>query len=212
MSEKTFENLRDSLLNYDSEEVVKYANEVVDKKLDAMKSIDVLVAAMDEIGVKFEKGEIFLPELMLSGEAMQAGMSVLTPALPAGEQTKSQGTYVIGTVKGDLHDIGKNIVKTMLEVSGFKVIDLGIDVPPSQFADEAVRNNADIIGASAVLSTTIPGLNDVIEHFEALKIRDKYKIMVGGGACTREYAKQIGADGYGEDAAEAVSVAKQILK
>lgn len=212
MSEKTFENLRNGLLNYDSDEVVKYANEVVDQKLDALKAIDVLVDAMDEIGVMFEKGDIFLPELMLSGEAMQAGMDILTPAIPAGEQTKSRGTYVIGTVKGDLHDIGKNIVKTMLEVSGFKVIDLGIDVPPSQFAEEAIRNNADIVGASAVLSTTIPGLNDIIEYFEALNIRDKYKIMVGGGACTREYAEQIGADGYGEDAAEAVSVAKQILK
>lgn len=212
MSEKTFENLRNGLLDYDSDEVVKYANEVVDQKLDAMKAIDVLVDAMDEIGVMFEKGEIFLPELMLSGEAMQAGMNVLTPAIPAGAQTKSQGTYVIGTVKGDLHDIGKNILKTMLDVSGFKVIDLGIDVPPSQFAEEAKRNNADIVGASAVLSTTIPGLNDIIEYFEALNIRDKYKIMVGGGACTREYAEQIGADGYGEDAAEAVSVAKQILK
>jgi corrinoid protein of di/trimethylamine methyltransferase len=212
MSEKTFENLRNGLLNYDSEEVVKFANEVVVQKLDALKAIDVLVDSMDEIGVKFEKSELFLPELMLSGEAMQAGMDILTPAIPAGEQTKSRGTYVIGTVKGDLHDIGKNIVKTMLEVSGFKVIDLGIDVPPSQFAEEAKRNNADIVGASAVLSTTIPGLNDIIEYFEALNIRDKYKIMVGGGACTREYAEQIGADGYGEDAAEAVSVAKQILK
>jgi methylmalonyl-CoA mutase cobalamin-binding domain/chain len=211
MREEIFQELRNSLLIYDGEEVARLAKEVVDKQLNVLTALDVLVTGIDEIGSKFEKNEIFLPELMLAGEAMKAGMAILTPAVPAGEATQTLGTIVIGTVRGDLHDIGKNIVKTMLQTSGFNVIDLGIDVSPGQFAEEARKNKADIVGASAVLSTTTPGLKDVIEYFEALKIREKFKIMVGGGACTREYAERIGADGYGEDAAEAVKIAKQII-
>lgn len=164
-----------------------------------------------EIGEKFGAGEVFLPELMMAGDAMKAGTEFLVSAIPEGVETPTLGTIVLGTVKGDIHNIGRNIVGSMLIAAGFNVVDIGCDVPNSAFAEAAEKHRADIIGASAIMATTIPMQKDLIDYLEALKIRHKYKIMVGGGSCTKKYAEKIGADGYGENAIEAVKIAKQLV-
>ena len=152
-----------------------------------------------------------MPELMMAAEANKSGTAILTTAIPAAEKVPTLGTFVIGTVKGDLHEIGKTIVGAMLAAAGFNIVDLGMDVPPSAFAEAAQKNKADIVGLSALMLTTIPVQRDIIEYFEALGIREKYKIMVGGGACRSEYAKKIGADAYAENAVEAVKVATKLV-
>jgi len=212
MSKKeVFDKLKVTLLGYDVEAVKKVAKEVIDEGLDPIEAIDVLTTTVRELGNKYGTGEIFLPELIMTADAMQVGTAVLTQAIPPGEETHTLGTYVIGTVKGDIHDIGKTIAGAMLSAAGFNVVDIGKDVPPSAFAEAAERNKADIVGASAIMSTTIPAQRDIVEYFEALGIRKKYKIMVGGGPCTEEYAREIGADGYGKDAMEAVKVAMKLV-
>ena len=203
--------LRDGILAYDAAAVEKAAKQAIDEGSDILKALDVLSSAIREIGDKFGAGEVFLPELMMAADAMTAGSAVLTPAIPKDAKVATLGTVVFGTVKGDIHDIGKAIVGTMLTAAGFNVVDIGIDVAPSAFAEAAERNRADIIGACAIMATTLPGQRDIIEYLEALGTREKYKVMVGGGACTKEYAKEIGADGYGEDAAEAVKIATELM-
>jgi 5-methyltetrahydrofolate--homocysteine methyltransferase len=167
---------------------------------------------MRELGEKFQRMEIFLVDLMLAADAMKAGVSVLNRRLSElSEKPVKAGTFVIGTVKGDLHDIGKNIVATMLSVAGFEVIDLGVDVSNSTFAEAVERYRPDILGLSALMTTTRPMQKDVIEYLKALELRDKCKILVGGGSVTKEYAEEIGADGYAPDAASAVEVAKKLV-
>ena len=210
--QEVFDRLKEGLLAYDAEGVGKAAQEVVDGGLDVLKAIDVLTSTIRELGAKFEAGEAFLPELMMGAEAMKAGTAVLTPAIPKGAKTSMLGTFVLGTVKGDIHDIGTTIVGTMLSAAGFEVVDIGVDQPPSAFAEAAERNRASIVGASALMSTTRPGWKDIIEYFKALGIRDKYKIMVGGGGeYTRGQAEEVGADGFGKDVAEAVRVATKLV-
>ncbi len=206
-----YKELQASLLEGDDDQVIELCGQVVSQGLDAAKALNALIESIGQVGDKFGAGEIFLPELMLAGEAMNAAMGILIPAIPAAEARQSAGTFVIGTVRGDLHDIGKNIVKSFLQASGFKVIDLGIDVPASKFAEEAQKVKADIVGVSAVLTTTATGLRDVVEYFQAVNIRDKHKIMIGGSATDQALADVIGADAWSKDAAEAVVVAKKIL-
>ncbi len=208
---EVFDKLKEGLLNYDEEVVEKAAKEVIDEGLDPLKALNILTTTVREIGDKYGAGELWLPELMMAADAAKAGTAVLMPAIPAGEGAPTLGTFVIGTVKGDLHEIGKTIVGAMLAAAGFNVVDLGMDVPPSAFAEAAQKNKADIVGASALMLTTIPMQRDIIEYFEALGIRGKYKIMVGGGACGSEYAKKIGADAYAENAVEAVKVATKLV-
>ena len=208
---EAFDKLKEGLLAYDEEVVEKVAKEIIDEGLDPVEALAVLTTTVREIGNKYGAGELWLPELMMAADATRAGSAILTPAIPSGEGVPTLGTFVIGTVKGDLHDIGKTIVGTMLAAAGFNVVDLGIDVAPSAFAEAAQKNNADIVGASALMLTTIPTQKDVIEYFEALGIRGKYKIMVGGGACGNEYAKKIGADAYAENAIEAVKIATKLV-
>ncbi|SMB99338.1 5-methyltetrahydrofolate--homocysteine methyltransferase [Thermanaeromonas toyohensis ToBE] len=169
-----------------------------------------LIAGMSEVGAKFKAGEMFVPEVLMSARAMNTGLSLVKPLIVEGE-LKPAGTVVLGTVKGDLHDIGKNLVGMMLEGAGFKVIDLGIDVEPSKFVTTALENKADIIGMSALLTTTMLVMKDVIELLKREGVREKFKVMVGGAPVTQDFADEIGADGYAPDAASATDLAKRLV-
>lgn len=170
-----------------------------------------LISGMNVIAVKFRNNEVFVPEVLIAARAMKAGMEPLEPALvKAGVQPI--GKVLVGTVKGDLHDIGKNLVIMMLKGAGFQVEDCGIDQPAENFIAKVKEKNITLIGLSALLTTTMPMLKDVVEKFKAAGMRDKVKIAVGGAPVTAEYAKEIGADGYADDAASAIDVFKGFLK
>jgi 5-methyltetrahydrofolate--homocysteine methyltransferase len=169
-----------------------------------------LIAAMTEVGDRFERGEFYVPEMLIAARAMQAGLAILKPDLME-QGIKAAGTIVMGTVKGDLHDIGKNLVAMMLEGAGFEIIDLGTDVSPEKFAEAAREHGAQIVGMSALLTTTMQNMKSTIEAVEDLGMRDQVKIMIGGAPVTDAYAKEIGADGYAPDASRAVSLAKSLL-
>jgi len=163
---------------------------------------------MKEVGEKFARYEIYLPEMMMAAEAWEAAMKVLEPKLlESGAESKKVGRVVLGTVKGDVHSIGKNIVGAMLKMSGFEVFDLGVDVAASAFVTKAEEVGANIIAASALMSTTIPQQKSIIEHLEARGVRDKYCVLVGGGSTSQEWADNIGADGYGRTAGDAAALA-----
>jgi len=168
-----------------------------------------LIAGMDVIGEKFRAHEIFLPDVLLAARAMQAGMELLKPLLTLAEQS-GLGKIVIGTVKGDLHDIGKNLVGIMLKGAGFEVIDLGKDVSPEKFVETAINEKAGIIGMSALLTTTMPVMNNVVELLKQKKLKDQIKVIVGGAPASEEFAAEIGADAYAFDAASAVERVKQL--
>ncbi|RPJ42719.1 MAG: cobalamin-binding protein [Deltaproteobacteria bacterium] len=168
-----------------------------------------LIPAMDRIGVRFRNNEIFIPEVLIAARAMHAGLGVLKPIL-AKSTTSTTTKVVIGTVKGDLHDIGKNLVGMMLEGAGFEVVDVGIDVPPEKFIQSAKENGAQIIGMSALLTTTMMQMQTTVQKIKAEGL--KIKTVIGGAPVTAEFAKQIGADGYAPDAASAVSTIKEVLK
>jgi methanogenic corrinoid protein MtbC1 len=156
----------------------------------------------------FRRGDAFLPEMMLAAEAWQAGLQVLEPLLAGGERAEAAGTVVIGAVKGDIHSLGKNIVATMLRTAGFAVVDLGTDVAASKFVTAAADARADAIALCALMTTTMPQQREVIEHLVAAGRRDQVRVMVGGSAATAAWAQEIGADGYGETAADAVALAE----
>jgi 5-methyltetrahydrofolate--homocysteine methyltransferase len=170
-----------------------------------------LIKAMDRIGVLFRNNEIYIPEVLIAARAMHAGLGVLKPIL-AKANVSAAAKIVIGTVKGDLHDIGKNLVGMMLEGAGFEVVDLGIDVPPEKFVQAAKENKANAIGMSALLTTTMLQMKSTMEALQAAGLKGKVKAMVGGAPVTDEFAKQIGADGYAPDAASAVNKLKDLLK
>ena len=168
-----------------------------------------MIAAMSEVGRLFEEGEYFVPEMLIAARAMQSGLAILKPKLvDAG--IKPIGKVAIGTVKGDLHDIGKNLVAMMLEGAGFEIVDLGTDVPAEAFV-EAAKDGANIIGLSALLTTTMPSMEVVIQALDAAGLRGQVKIVVGGAPVTAEYATKIGADGYAPDASQAANLAKSLL-
>jgi len=169
-----------------------------------------MIAAMREVGRLFEEGEYFVPEMLIAARAMQAGLALLKPHLKELD-VKSAGKVVIGTVKGDLHDIGKNLVAMMLEGAGFEIVDLGTDVPPERFADAAREQGAQIVALSALLTTTMPAMKSTIEALTAAGLRGQVKVMIGGAPITQDYATQIGADGYSPDASRAVATAKSLI-
>jgi len=170
-----------------------------------------LIKAMDRIGVLFKNNEIYIPEVLIAARAMHAGLGVLKPIL-AKSNASAAAKIVIGTVKGDLHDIGKNLVGMMLEGAGFEVIDIGIDAPPEKFIQAAKDNNANVIGMSALLTTTMMQMKGTVEALQAAGLKGKVKTLVGGAPVTDEFARQIGADGYAADAASAVNKVKEVLK
>lgn len=186
----------------------------VQAELDAGTSAETilneaLITAMDYVGQRFEEGEFFVPEMLIAARAMQAGMNLLKPYLVE-SGIESAGKVAIGTVKGDLHDIGKNLVGMMLEGAGFEVQDLGTDVSPIEFL-EAARNGAQVIGMSALLTTTMGSMADVVEAIEDGNLRDSVKIIIGGAPVTDAYAEKIGADGYAPDASSAVRRVRELL-
>jgi 5-methyltetrahydrofolate--homocysteine methyltransferase len=169
-----------------------------------------LVPAMDEVGRRFECEEYFVPEMLLSARAMKASMEIVRPLLVA-TGAEPVGRVVIGTVKGDLHDIGKNLVASMLEGGGFEVIDLGADVAPQRFIEAAATRHANLVALSALLTVTMPSMKTTIDAFETAGLREKVKIMVGGAPLTQQYAEAIGADGFGESATAAVALARKLV-
>ena len=170
-----------------------------------------LIAGMDQVGKEFKAGELFVPEVLIAARAMHAGMNVLRPLL-AQSGAPSAGKYLIGTVKGDLHDIGKNLVKMMVEGAGFEVVDLGTDVPPDKFVAAVKEHQPSLLGMSALLTTTMTSMKTTIEALQEAGVRGSVKIMVGGAPLTEAFAKQIGADAYAPDAATAVDVARSLVK
>lgn len=170
-----------------------------------------LAAGMNEVGTLFERGKLFLPHVMMAAEAMQAGVDELQDEMGEGTSSEKLGVIVNGTVEGDVHDIGKSIVSTMLQAAGFEVHDIGRDAPVKNFIDKAKEVNADMVGISALMTTTLQGQKEVIEALEEAGMRDKVKVMVGGAPATNAWAKKIGADCYAENATEAVNKAKELL-
>ncbi|HHW40640.1 MAG TPA: hypothetical protein GXX19_05740 [Syntrophomonadaceae bacterium] len=194
------------------DEIEKLADEVIANKINPIDAIQKGgVDGLKKLGDAFENLEAFLPELMAGGEAMKLLINKLTPYLES-DKSALEGTVVIGTVKGDLHDIGKNLVATQLAVNGFNVIDLGVDVSNNKFIEEAEANKADIIALSSLLTTSAYYIQEFIERLEKDGLRSKYKIIVGGGPIEPEWAREIGADGYSRTAVGAVKVCKELMK
>jgi corrinoid protein of di/trimethylamine methyltransferase len=188
------------------------AQKLVDGGTDPLEIIDSLTSVMNEIGERFARLEIFLPEMMMSGEAMSKVVEMLSPHLKAGEGGEPKGKVVLGTVKGDLHEIGKNIVKLMLRAGFFQVKDVGVDTDPISFIKEADSYHADIIGASSLMTTTMPHQKEMIDILEEQGKRDRYKVVIGGAPTTEEWAHQIGADLYVSDAGSAPRLLSGLLK
>jgi 5-methyltetrahydrofolate--homocysteine methyltransferase len=200
----------DGIKNGENTAVPQKVQEALNAGIPAAEILnDSMITAMAEVGRLFEEGEFFVPEMLIAARAMQAGLALLKPQL-AQAGVKSSGKVAIGTVKGDLHDIGKNLVAMMLEGAGFEIADLGTDVAPDKFVD-AVRGGANVVALSALLTTTMPNMKNTVEALKAAGLRDKVKVMIGGAPVTEAYAKQIGADGYSADASRAVSTAKALL-
>lgn len=213
MSTDLFKRMAQAVIDGDDDEATVLANEALETGIDPLEAINKgFTAGMDVVGELYSTGEYFLPDLILGGEAMKAALAVLEPVLKASGQAREvEGTVVLGTVKGDIHEIGKALVGSMLSAHGFEVYDLGIDVESSEFGVKAREHTADIVALSALLTTTMLHQRDVIEHLAEAGLRDRVKVMVGGSPVTQGWADQIGADGYAEDAASAVTVAKKLM-
>ncbi len=210
--EEILTRLRDAIVNLDIEAVQKAAKDAIEAGIPAYKAvIDGMAKGMEIVGQKYEDGEYFLAELIMAGETMKEGMAILEPHLKAGE-IETAGKVVIGTVRGDLHDIGKNVVVTLLKAANFEVIDLGVDVSPEQFVEAVKKHNPDIVAMSALLTTTMIEMENVIESLKKSGLRDKVKIIIGGAPITPEYAEKIGADAAARDAVEGVRICSRWLK
>ncbi len=208
--EEMFEKLSQAVVDMEEEEVEKLSRKCIEEGIDAFEAIDKgLTPGMEQAGKLFEEEEYFVPELLSCAEAMNIGIDVLKPHIVV-EGSSEKHKVLIGVIEGDTHDIGKNLVKLMMETSGFEVIDLGRDVDPEDFVDEAVNHNVEIICISTLMTTTMDAIGDVVELLKKKGIRDRFKIMVGGGPVSQAFADKIGADGYSKNAADAVKLAKKI--
>lgn len=206
-----FEALTESVIKADIKTAVADTQSAVDAGSNAQDILEKgLTPAMDEVGDRYSKGLIFVPQMLRSAKTMKECMKVLEPLFQEGDIT-SKGKVVIGTVKGDLHDIGKNLVSMMMEGAGFTITDLGVDVSPEKFVQKVQEVEPDIVGLSALLSTTMPAMPQTIEALEKAGIRDKVKVMIGGAPVTEKYAQEIKADSYASDAGSAVKKAKDLL-
>lgn len=205
--ERVFDNLKSAIIDGDRDKTLAAVDAALKQGVSPSDVIEKgMSPGMKAVGESFARYEIYLPEMMMAAEAWEGAMKVLEPMM-AGGASKKVGKVVLGTVAGDIHSIGKNIVGAMLKMSGFEVFDLGIDVPASHFVSKAEEVGADVIAASALMSTTMPQQKNIIEHLNARGVRAKYAFFVGGGSTTQEWADQIGADGYGRTAGDATALA-----
>lgn len=204
------QNLEKAVIEGNEELANKSAEQVFDAGVDPMRGVEALSKGMKFVGGKYPK-EMFLPDLLLAADAMNAGLKVLTPHVKV-ERLKAPGKFVLGTVQGDIHDIGKKFVIAMLKAAGFEVYDLGTDVPAKKFVEEAVKVNADFIGSSAFMTTTISFQKDLENALRKAGVRDRFITMVGGSATNPRWARDIGADGWAKDALETVEKARLMLK
>ncbi|MBM3127494.1 MAG: hypothetical protein FJ009_02540 [Chloroflexi bacterium] len=211
--QQILEKLAQAIVDTDPELARATAKEAIASGVSPLEAVEQgLSKGMGTIGDLFGRGEVFLPELLLSANAFNEAMQVLKPELEARKQQIAQtATVVLGTVQGDLHSIGKNIVATLLETSGFRVVDLGVDRSPLDFVQEAGKANADVIALSCLMTTTMPSQKAVIDVLKEMKLRDKYLVVVGGAPTSQKWADEIGADGYGQSAVDAVALVKRLV-
>jgi len=206
----TLQELASNLYNGKAEAVAELVQNALDKGMTPPAILSGgLIAGMDEVGKDFKAGELFVPEVLIAARAMHAGMDILRPLL-AESDAPSAGKFVVGTVEGDLHDIGKNLVRMMVEGAGFETIDLGTDVKPAVFVDAVREHQPQIVGMSALLTTTMVNMKATIEALEEAGLRDQVKVMVGGAPVTAAFAEEVGADAYAPDAASAVDIARDL--
>lgn len=206
-----YEEIADAVVKGQADEVKDLIQKGLSKEISAEDLLNNgLVTGMNVVSVKFKNNEFFIPEVLVSARAMTSGLDILKPLL-AEANVKAKGTVVMGTVKGDLHDIGKNIVGMMLQGAGFEIIDLGADVPKEKFVEQAQQQGVNIVGMSALLTTTMIYMKEIIQALKAAGLREKVKVIVGGAPVTQAYADQIEADGYAPDAASAVDLTKELI-
>ena len=213
MHEELFAAMRQSVIDGDTDQVTLLAQRSLDLGIDPLDAINQgFVPGVNYVGEQFALGEMFLPDLVMGGEAMKAAVALLEPEMVRrGSQRASLGTVVLGTVTGDIHEIGKTLVQTMLSATGFQVHDLGVDVPTELFVAKAREVNADIVGLSALLTTTMPAQRLVVQALEREGLRPKVKVIVGGAPVTDRFARECGADGYADNAAAAVTLARALV-
>ncbi|NOQ40341.1 MAG: cobalamin-binding protein [Anaerolineales bacterium] len=212
MSEELFNKLKQAVIDGEPEDAEMFAKQALKEKVDPLKCINMgLMPGIQEVGELFSTGEYFLPELIIGADAMKAALDVLEPALMGGQEREVVGRVVLGTVEGDLHEIGKTLVGTMLTANGFQVFDIGVDQSAEAFVQAVKENKADIVGASALLTTTMLQQKKLIEALENAGMRDNVKVMIGGAPVTDRYAEEIGADGYAEDAISSVDIAYRLM-
>jgi len=214
MTDEIFTQLAQSLIDGDPDATVDLTKKALADGVEPMAIIrEGLMPGMNVVGDKFGCGEYYLPDLIIAADGMQQAMALLEPELRLrNQEVESAGTMVLGTVKGDIHEIGKSLVGTMLSANGFKVFDLGVDVPTEQFVAKVKETGANLVGLSALLTTTMTVQKQVIEALKAAGLREQVKVMVGGAPVTRSWAEEIGADGYAEDAMGAVGLARQLVQ
>ncbi|HEY3336186.1 MAG TPA: corrinoid protein [Candidatus Limnocylindrales bacterium] len=214
MTDQLLSAMRQSVIDGDAAVATTLAEEALAAGMPPLDAIDKgFVPGLSWVGEQFGLGELFLPDMMLAARAMQKGLAVLEPEMARQATTRSVlGRVVIGTVKGDIHEIGKNLVGMMLSTSGFEVHDLGVDVAPERFVEAARLHDADLVGVSALLTTTMAGQRTVVEAIEAAGLRARVKVIVGGAPASAQWATEIGADGYSEDAIGAVALARRLLR
>lgn len=204
------QTLRTAILEADADRVVEVAQDIVKSGVSVSEAVSVATKAVRAVGNRFQEGEIYLPELIIAAETMKRCMAVLTPHLEE-KEVRVAGKVVLATAKGDLHDIGKNLVGTMLRVSGFEIIDLGVDVPPMEIIDRAEETAAQIIALSSLMTTSLPYQEEVINLLGEMRLRNKFFVIVGGGPVTRQHAQEMGADGWAKNAVGAVRVCERLL-
>lgn len=209
-----FENLKQAVLEGDEDLVNEYVQQVIDEKVDPVKAIENgLIKGIEELGAKWKAGEAFLPDVMMAADALKLGLDLLEPVIAESGATggDAKGKIILGQVAGDIHDIGKNIVGAMMTAAGYKVYDIGIDQPAENFLAKAEEVGASVIAAGALLTTTMAAQKNIIEYLKGQNVRDKYKVMIGGGPTSQAFADEIGADAWAETADEAVTLCDKLI-